>query len=64
MRHKITKKQYNSKLCFVCGLRNGSGLKASFYETEQGELIAIFTPGVEHQSYPGHELTRMTRIIG
>jgi len=53
MRHKITRKQYNSKLCFVCGLRNGSGLKASFYETERGELIAIFTPGAEHQSYPG-----------
>lgn len=53
MRHKITRKQYNSKLCFVCGLRNGSGLKASFYETERGELIAIFTPGEEHQSYPG-----------
>jgi uncharacterized protein (TIGR00369 family) len=53
MRHKITKKQYNSKLCFVCGLKNGSGLKASFYETEQGELIATLVPGVEHQSYPG-----------
>lgn len=53
MRHKITRKQYNSRLCFVCGLRNGSGLKASFFETERGELIAIFTPGEEHQSYPG-----------
>lgn len=53
MRHNITRKQYNSKLCFVCGLRNNSGLKASFYETEHGELIALFTPGEEHQSYPG-----------
>ena len=53
MRHKITRKQYNSKLCFVCGLGNGSGLNASFYETEQGELIATFVPRVEHQSYPG-----------
>lgn len=53
MRHNITRKQYNSKLCFVCGLRNNSGLQASFYETEHGELIALFTPGEEHQSYPG-----------
>lgn len=53
MRHKITRKQYNSKLCFVCGLKNNSGLKASFYETENGELVATFTPRAEHQSYPG-----------
>jgi uncharacterized protein (TIGR00369 family) len=53
MRHNITRKQYNSKLCFVCGLKNSSGLNASFYETDQGELIATFVPGLEHQSYPG-----------
>jgi uncharacterized protein (TIGR00369 family) len=53
MRHKITRKQYNSKLCFICGLKNSSGLKASFYETENGELIATFVPTLEHQSYPG-----------
>jgi len=53
MRHKITRKQYNSKLCFICGLKNDSGLKASFYETENGEIIATFIPTLEHQSYPG-----------
>jgi uncharacterized protein (TIGR00369 family) len=53
MRHKITRKQYNSKLCFICGLKNNSGLQASFYETENGELVATFTPTLEHQSYPG-----------
>jgi uncharacterized protein (TIGR00369 family) len=53
MLHKITRKQYNSKLCFICGLKNSSGLQASFYETEQGELIATFVPTLEHQSYPG-----------
>jgi acyl-coenzyme A thioesterase PaaI-like protein len=53
MQHKVTRKQYNSKLCFVCGLKNRSGLKASFYESDKGELIATFTPGEEHQSYPG-----------
>lgn len=53
MRYRIKRKQYNSKLCFVCGLKNDSGLKASFYETETGELIARFAPKEEHQSYPG-----------
>jgi len=53
MLHKISRKQYNSKLCFICGLKNSSGLKASFYETENGELIATFVPTIEHQSYPG-----------
>jgi uncharacterized protein (TIGR00369 family) len=53
MRHKVTRKQYNSKLCFVCGVRNEAGLGASFYETDQGELIATFVPRQEHQSYPG-----------
>jgi acyl-coenzyme A thioesterase PaaI-like protein len=53
MRHKIVRKQYNSKLCFICGLKNNSGLQASFYETEGGELIATFMPSEEHQSYPG-----------
>ena len=53
MQHKIVRKQYNSKLCFVCGLKNDAGLQASFYETEGGELIATFVPREEHQSYPG-----------
>jgi acyl-coenzyme A thioesterase PaaI-like protein len=53
MRQQVIRKQYNSKLCFVCGLKNRSGLQASFYELENGELVAAFVPGVEHQSYPG-----------
>ena len=53
MRHKISGKQHNSKLCFICGLKNNSGLNASFFETEGNELIATFMPTDEHQSYPG-----------
>lgn len=53
IQHKIAGKQYNSKLCFICGLKNNSGLKASFFETEGNELIATFMPTEEHQSYPG-----------
>ena len=40
-------------MCFVCGKKNAAGVKASFYETDKDELIAVFRPGQEHQSYPG-----------
>lgn len=53
MKHKVTRKQYNSRMCFVCGLQNASSLKTSFYELENGEIIAFFRPTSEHQSYPG-----------
>jgi len=53
MKRKITGKQPNSKMCFICGLKNDMGLKAAFYETEKNELIAVFKPDQEHQGYPG-----------
>jgi Uncharacterized protein, possibly involved in aromatic compounds catabolism len=53
MKRKVIRKQQNSKKCLVCGLKNDLGLKASFYETEDNEVIAIFKPLEEHQSYPG-----------
>jgi acyl-coenzyme A thioesterase PaaI-like protein len=53
MKHKIAGKQPNSKMCFVCGLKNPLGLKASFYKTENKELIALVKPSELHQSYPG-----------
>jgi len=37
----------------VCGLKNPFGLRASFYELENNELVGVFTPGDVHQSYPG-----------
>jgi len=40
-------------MCFVCGLKNSAGLQASFYETEDGALVATLTPRTAHQSYPG-----------
>ena len=40
-------------MCFVCGLKNVAGLKASFYETDDNALVALFTPKKSHQSYPG-----------
>ncbi len=40
-------------MCFVCGLKNTFGLAGSFYELENKELVCIFTPSEQHQSYPG-----------
>jgi len=53
MRLNVTRKQPNSKMCFVCGLENSFGLKSRFYELEDGQLMAIFKPSNEHQGYPG-----------
>lgn len=53
MKHKVTAKQQNSKMCLVCGMKNDFGLKTSFYELDNGEIVAFFTPMEEHQSYPG-----------
>jgi uncharacterized protein (TIGR00369 family) len=52
-KYAVTGKQPNSKMCLVCGLKNPFGLHTSFFELENNELIAIFTPREEHQSYPG-----------
>jgi uncharacterized protein (TIGR00369 family) len=40
-------------MCMVCGAENDSSLKARFYELENDELLGVFTPLNEHQSYPG-----------
>jgi acyl-coenzyme A thioesterase PaaI-like protein len=53
MRVNVTKKQPNSKMCFVCGTDNSFGLKSTFYELEDGQLMAIFQPLEQHQGYPG-----------
>jgi uncharacterized protein (TIGR00369 family) len=53
MLHKVTAKQPNSKMCLVCGLKNPFGLHTTFYELDNKELLAIFQPRGEHQSYPG-----------
>jgi len=53
MRHTVKAKQPNSKMCFVCGLKNVAGLRSFFYELDNNELLAIFKPSEEHQGYPG-----------
>jgi len=54
MEHKVKKKQQNSKTCLVCGLVKRTRIvKHPFYELDNDELVAIFKPLQEHQSYPG-----------
>ena len=53
MNHKVIAAQNVSRMCMVCGAENESSLKAHFYELENGELLGVFSPLQEHQSYPG-----------
>ena len=53
MNRKVVRKQENSRSCMVCGLKNPFGLKTSFYELDNNELVGLFRPGESHQSYPG-----------
>ena len=52
MKHKIKSTQNISRDCMVCGVENEFGLKTRFHETEENEVIALFTPQQFHQSYP------------
>lgn len=52
-RHVIRRAQHVSTSCFCCGLENPAGLHAQFLETEADEVVVLFTPTREHQSYPG-----------
>ena len=40
---KVVKKQTLSHNCIVCGLDNPEGVKARFYEMEDGSLISLFS---------------------
>ena len=53
MPNLVTAKQPNSRMCLVCGLKNPFGLHTSFFELDNNELLAVFKPREEHQSYPG-----------
>jgi len=46
-------KQPNSRYCFLCGMENPIGLKLAFFDDGENRVVADFTPGEEHQGYPG-----------
>jgi acyl-coenzyme A thioesterase PaaI-like protein len=52
MKYKVKAKHHNSRMCFICGLKNPIGLRGAFYELENGQLVGIFKPSPEHQGYP------------
>lgn len=39
-------------MCLICGEENHAGLHGQFLETQEGDLIGVFTALDEHQSYP------------
>lgn len=39
-------------MCLICGINNKFGVKASFYNMEDGSVGGLFTFLPEHQSYP------------
>ena len=46
-------KQFNSRMCFVCGLENPAGLHAHFYQVDDDTCVGRFLPDDNHQGYPG-----------
>jgi uncharacterized protein (TIGR00369 family) len=50
---RVKASQHTSANCFICGVDNTSGLKARFYELENGEAAALFTVPESHNGYPG-----------
>jgi acyl-coenzyme A thioesterase PaaI-like protein len=47
-------KQPNSRMCFVCGLENTSGLHVKFYNEAPGKVRVDWTAPECYQGYPGH----------
>jgi uncharacterized protein (TIGR00369 family) len=50
---EVRRAQNISRSCLICGAENEAGLHACFYELADGELLGVFQPREEHQSYPG-----------
>ena len=42
---KVISKQRNSKMCIICGMDNDYGLRAPFYNMEDGSVVSIFRYG-------------------
>ncbi|MCR5261401.1 MAG: PaaI family thioesterase [Candidatus Gastranaerophilales bacterium] len=49
---KVIGKQKNSRMCYICGMDNPEGLKAQFYNMEDGSVMTKFRYKAEHQSFP------------
>ena len=49
---KVLRRQANSYNCIICGMENEMGVKAPFYEMEDGSVMTVFKFSFLHQSYP------------
>ena len=49
----MSRKQPNSKNCFVCGVENQNGLRLAFYDTAPGRVEARWTAYSHFQGFPG-----------
>lgn len=49
---RMTIKQPNSNMCFICGLQNPIGLHLHIYETEPGIIETTYTAPDHFQGYP------------
>ena len=50
---KMTIKQPNSRMCFICGLENPIGLHLHIYETSPGMVESTYVAPDHFQGYPG-----------
>lgn len=50
---RVISKQRNSRMCIMCGLDNEYGVRAPFYNMEDGSVMTLFKYREQHQSYPG-----------
>jgi acyl-coenzyme A thioesterase PaaI-like protein len=50
---KVKTKQPNSRHCFACGVDNACGLGMTFYEVEQGRVLAEYSVPEIYQGFPG-----------
>ena len=50
---KVISKQRNSRMFIMCGLDNEYGVRAPFYNMEDGSVMTLFRYRKQHQSYPG-----------
>ncbi|MEO8357467.1 MAG: PaaI family thioesterase [Chloroflexota bacterium] len=48
-----SRKQPNSRMCFICGLENPVGLHLHMYETEPGVVETSYIAPEHFQGYPG-----------
>jgi acyl-coenzyme A thioesterase PaaI-like protein len=63
MRYRVVQPQWISRHCFVCGVDNPLGLKARFFDLENGDTAGIYTPAEVHQGYPGRQHGGITAAI-